>query len=413
MSGLYRFCLEFFEWCRVRNISAVMARPKQEEADFTSGDIDIISSDKDHASILRWLEQSPWRITCDYARSDGHTCHLYDQESDDYFHVDFIYHLEVKGIAYLSVKDVLLRSDTTQIIHRLDDIDQFIILVMTHGLKHKQDLLSYRVWLEPVLRHNNIAVLNSLMLLFGSRDAAKIYDAILLGTSASITFSSFFSNAWALHGFIPVIGYIRHHVKELARRFRMPIYRVAVLGMDGAGKSTLINRLKTRMHDAVPEIRHARFIPAWPWQQEKDSSILLNNPHAHPLRSRWASLLKLGYFSLRYGMVKIMPRRYPVLYLHDRYVTDMIADPVRYRYNGPKNFPFWLYPKPEITILLDVRPETAISRKQELPLHELQKLQKAYRRMATQDNTMIVISEHSSATEAVNIAEKAIRSVLR
>jgi thymidylate kinase len=69
------------------------------------------------------------------------------------------------------------------------------------------------------------------------------------------------------------------------------------------------------------------------------------------------------------------------LVLYDRHFIDILVDPKRYRYSGPK----WLLqliwrviPKPDLVVLLHAPAEIVHSRKQELPLDETARQERSY-----------------------------------
>ena len=71
-----------------------------------------------------------------------------------------------------------------------------------------------------------------------------------------------------------------------------------------------------------------------------------------------------------------------MLLVHDRYMTEIVVDPRRFRFAGPA----WLggifrrlTPPLDLVILLDAPPDVLQSRKQEVPFEETKRQREAYR----------------------------------
>jgi len=73
------------------------------------------------------------------------------------------------------------------------------------------------------------------------------------------------------------------------------------------------------------------------------------------------------------------------LVIFDRYLHDMLADPLRYRWAGPAGLlkaASRLVPQPDLWIVLDAPAEVLQARKQEVSLDASQAQRDAYRRLA-------------------------------
>jgi thymidylate kinase len=72
------------------------------------------------------------------------------------------------------------------------------------------------------------------------------------------------------------------------------------------------------------------------------------------------------------------------LVLFDRYLLDVLVDPIRYRYGGPRLLirALWaLVPKPDLVILLDAPAEVLQARKLEVTPEETIRQREAYRKL--------------------------------
>jgi thymidylate kinase len=192
------------------------------------------------------------------------------------------------------------------------------------------------------------------------------------------------------------IRYWLPEVVRLQHRLRYPTgLLVAVLGPDGAGKTTLIEGLKLELSGTFRRIQSFRFRP----------DIFNRNlpgpephPHAKSRRSRWLSMLKVLYLCGDYGLgylVNVRPKLLRSdLVIFDRYYDDILVDPVRYRYGGPRwliEFARRIVPRPDIILILDAPENQLLARKTELPREELQRQRFAYRQLVAESSNTILL----------------------
>ena len=415
MTMLYHLCHSLSSWADSQGIPLILARPKLSPDDFTGDDLDIIIPGTHVHAAFHHMQRLGTVLICRYDRADGVTGYFYSKEHDTYFHVDFITELSLKGIPYISVSEIINRSWQQNGITYADAVDQAVILVMTHGIKHQQGnkLLPYYPFLQQVIRQYPTAFLERLSHAIGDHAGADVYEAIMAQRPVICGYADAVMAGWKTFG-IAVLGtLLRYHAREIQRRFSMPVYRIAFLGVDGAGKSTLIQELAKRLTKAFPHVVHTRFIPALPGQKEKDSTVAVANPHHAPNRSYFLSCLKLVYYYLRYWLVAYWPRRVPVLFLHDRYIADILVDPKRYRYAGPVlEKHLTLYPAPQAYVYLDITAETAWQRKQETNPQELIRQINGYKKLSHHLSHFYVINGEGSIDDSRRQAEKIILQVL-
>jgi thymidylate kinase len=215
---------------------------------------------------------------------------------------------------------------------------------------------------------------------------------------------------------------LRYWLPELTRiwrRWRQPTgLWVAVLGPDGAGKSTLIEGLQKEVAGAFRRTAQFHLMPALLRRQGDGGPVTY--PHGKPPRSWLASLLKLSYYWLDYNLgylLKVRPAlAKSTLVLFDRYYDDLLIDPRRYRYGGPT----WaarllrrLIPRPDIFLVLDVPREKLLERKQEVAPEELERQVRAYREFAANTPNAVLLDGSASVEEVVAQARDALLEHLR
>lgn len=159
---------------------------------------------------------------------------------------------------------------------------------------------------------------------------------------------------------------------------------VAFYGMDGAGKTAVIDSLCRRISPCFRTIHRFHFRPRFRRRQRVAPTVTA--PHAQPPRGALISMLKLclwladawfGFFA------SVVPcRMRSGLTIYDRFLPDLLVDPRRYRLPQASlrfgEMLLRLAPRPHLSILLDASAEVVYQRKQEVELGELQRQREAY-----------------------------------
>lgn len=211
---------------------------------------------------------------------------------------------------------------------------------------------------------------------------------------------------------------LRYWLSEGVRLQRRLRYQtgllVAVLGPDGAGKTTLIEGMKRELSGVFRRIHSFRFRPDI---LERNLPGPEPHPHAKSRRSPWLSILKVLYLCADYGLgylIKVWPKLIRSdLLIFDRYYDDILVDPTRYRYGGPRwliKFARLIIPKPDIILILDAPEDQLLARKTELPREELQRQRLAYRQLAAEASNTIMLDASRPASE---VLRQATESCLR
>lgn len=213
------------------------------------------------------------------------------------------------------------------------------------------------------------------------------------------------------------------------RRYARPSGLVlAVLGVDGAGKSTLINAilpaLNAATHNAVT-VRHLRPTVLPPLARLKGKKTQptgpVLEPHGAPPSGTLGSVLRLAYLSADYVLgywLWTRPKiaKLPAVVIFDRYAYDMALDPRRFRIALPARVVGWfaaLAPKPDLIICLHGDAETIAARKGELPLAETQRQVAALRAFAAREPRAVLVSTDTGIAQTRDAVLSAICACLR
>lgn len=162
---------------------------------------------------------------------------------------------------------------------------------------------------------------------------------------------------------------------------------IAVFGPDGVGKSTVIEEVKTQVGGGFSGVTGFHFRPMLGSQRVNHPPV--TTPHAHRPRTGLVSLVKLIYWLLDcwcgYLFVIRPGLRRSGLVIFDRYYSDILVDPVRYRLPASvRTAARWLValaPQPDFCILLDAPSEILQRRKGEVSPAESHRQRLAYAAM--------------------------------
>lgn len=195
-------------------------------------------------------------------------------------------------------------------------------------------------------------------------------------------------------------AWVRHWMAWIRVNTDPPLPWVAFLGLDGAGKSTVIAALLDRLQTDywMRGVNVGHWSPGVLRRTGNGSSGPVIDPHGKPPRGAVVSMLKVGYLVadwwLGYWGSLVRRRRDWCPLLFDRYFTDMLVDRKRYRYGGPQwlaSLASRLIPKPDLIVYLDLTAEEAHLRKPEIPVEEGRRLRDAYLSLVDKDSRVVSV----------------------
>jgi len=182
---------------------------------------------------------------------------------------------------------------------------------------------------------------------------------------------------------------------------------ICFMGVDGSGKSTLIKEIKKKFKIKYLHLRPYFFLT--------DKRIIIKNPHA-PKQTQlvitsffrllsWLFIYKF-FFYLNSGNKK-------ELIVFDRYVHDILIDPIRYNFNLSKKITKKIlsyFPQPDLWIILNTKPYIAYKRKKEISMNETIRQSKEYLKFAKNKKNSIVIDTSRNLKKSISILTKTINS---
>ena len=185
---------------------------------------------------------------------------------------------------------------------------------------------------------------------------------------------------------------------------------VSFMGVDGSGKSTLIELLRKKLKN---KFRKIKYIHLRPYLILLDKSTVQSNPHNS--KATWPMLLNLVrilyWFIIYRFYFYLFANKSGQLIIFDRYAHDLMIDPIRYKFNLPINiakFILDLFPNPNLWIVVNAPIKVLEKRKKELPTKELKRQIRTYLNFAKQRKNSIVVNTNNSVQSCLSLIIKKI-----
>lgn len=219
----------------------------------------------------------------------------------------------------------------------------------------------------------------------------------------------------ARHGRRPDL-IIREGRRVASRLMRPPGLHIAVLGPDGAGKSTLIDNIRGTLAPCFGDSKVFKFRPDVFGRIEPG---IEPEPHAREPRSRIVSWAKVVYYfgDTWFGWILVVlpgvARNAFIIF--DRDFEDLLVDERRYLVQGSGTLARVLrrfLPHADATFILEADPHVIHARKPELSVPELAAQRSAYRRLAASARRFRLISADQPPNEVASEVSREILSIL-
>lgn len=421
MHDIEKECLiDFFKMMNSKFEYVVMRNADELPYDNYSNDIDILIDETQYFSLENEMKKVFFQHGFDRVESTsffGIECYTFYNIQNDIpysLKIDLFFNIEGGGVRYYDFADVAkYKVENSNGIYVFEPrVEGFLTAMKTFaaGGKLKDKYLQLFIDNPMEIDHELYNKCKSVSLkkyLYFVSENKKNPSSINRKKIVMETFKENFKSL-KLKAFWEVF---RHYKIEISRMFKKQ-YMIVLVGPDGSGKTTMINKLledsKIVLRSIPKRIQIFHHRPhLFPNISDLFKKELLEseieernfNPHSGKASSGPISFIKLLYYALDYRLgyiVKIMPlQRENKFIVFDRYYFDFIVDQKRSALKISEKVALGIYkvivPKPNKVCFIKVDAVEAHNRKQELPIEMIEQINTKYDSLANKFEYFTVI----------------------
>lgn len=364
-------------------------------------DIDLFIHPKEAKGILHWIQSQGGVIKLRISKKSYMTVVQLYFEDGSFLSIDFIHALKCRSWEYLTIDAVIQNANKNEegvmIPQTHHDLEYIAVFYFINNAAIPEKYNAYLNQLYEGQQKSILHFLNHRLQLNLSR-----VEELFIGD-----YRAYAKIIWKEvkerkenKGISRVINQFQYLIDTVRNSKSQKGFIMTFSGVDGAGKSTVINHTRTmlekKFRKQVIVLRHRPslfpILSAWihgkKAAEEKAASTL---PRQGKNSSKLSSLLRFMYYLADYLIgqfyvyAKYTAKGYIVLY--DRYYFDFIEDPKRTNLQLPRAFTRFFYRfiyKPEVNIFLHADVASILKRKQELAPEDIEHLTGAYKNLFKQ-----------------------------
>lgn len=345
----------------------------------------------------------------------------------DDLQLDFISSLSWQGQPYLEVDQVLSRATTWSRWRQLpipDEVDKAIISLFQSYIAAGRVKEQYITEISGVCAKRGDEVITRLSPRIGRKIAAQLVSSIAaMDYNGAVKLLQ--SVRWRLllrnlvrYPASCLRGLCGHQWQGIIKLFAPArVTTVALVGVDGAGKSTVLAEVEKALRSLGYSVEHRNFRPKILYARAPQEVGPYLHPHSIAPHSAFGSALRAIIWCVEYWVdLFLASRNGTEVQLYDRYFHDLLIDPARYRYGGPR----WsvrmlgkIVAEPDLWVLLDAPPEVSRARKPEFDPAETIRQRSAYLAIIARRRLALVVDSTQPLTQVIAQVEAAILDLLK
>lgn len=424
MIEFQEFSKQLFHLFKELNVEYSVLRNYEGLPNYRVGqDIDILLSKSDVNKVIEAIKSIDKNlvVTSITRRNFITVLYLYgiDSGSCKGLEIDLIHELSLKGVPYLDADEVLERSHFNDSGIRVPySVDEAFVSCHASFLLCGKIKERYFSFIQTTFEENKAEAIVIAQKQFGTELGQKFVELVIKGDISELDghakrFISAFRKKQLAANFLGCIcNTVKHFSKEASLRLnRAGSIRVALLGPDGAGKSTVIDNTTQALVGAANDIPVTHLKPTLFFKSRVEERGIVTDPHNVTSRGLITSLLKLCFWALEYRLAYLLRVRNFTIEIYDRYYHDLYIDKKRYLYGGPEFFIKiieFIIPKPDLFIVLVADPNVILNRKAEVSPEECERQVNAYKAFSRARNNAHLVQTEGSAEESSLQVQKEI-----
>lgn len=411
----------------------VILRNYEDLPERVGNDLDILIEKKDvkkFEEILLSQKDKHWFILSKIPRQNLVTYILYTNYNSkpEYLKIDVALGISTFGICYISANAILENRKLYNFFYIPSPDDEFLVSFFQYFLYTGKVKAKNIQKLEVLFETSGEAIKSKINKLLTPsigeivESAVKHNNFTQLEKKYGYIKRHFLIRTIIKHPFISVGEIIKDFIRILSRIFHPTGIFLCFVGVDGSGKTTLINNTLEKLSYVMPDYKfYFSFRPEILPKLGETKALKSENENQDMriVKNKWSgrflSTLRLVYYSLDFILGYFL-KIYPVLIkngivIGDRYFFDYFAHPERYNIQGNKNFKkilLRIIPKPNLTFFIKANPEIVITRKAELSVEEIEKQQEKFYKLKNLIKNYKIVENERNVQEAANLIEQQI-----
>ena len=427
---VFNFLMDKFE---EKNINYVILHSYQQLPERFDSDIDIaikVGKIEEAIKLLdNLLETTGWRVV-QYWRHEYYAADCVISNEKEFLQIDFCTHYERNGRVVLPVKELVSGRIKYKNFYVPAHVTEFTYILLKKILKKQfsdgsKEQLTF-LW-SNMPQEECSSVNRSLQRFLPEEKILTLLDQIESSSYDDIDIDDIHREL--LKKTSEVISNINYALFDIRRKLERVIHPTGVfivlLGVDGAGKTTIAEELKNRSTVAYRKIEHyhsrARVLKDISQIKSDGFPVDVTNPHGNKRRvGMIVSIIKFGYYFLDFMIGNIIITKAKIkssLVIVERYYYDYLIDKVRYNLNLSDTFlRFFLkfIKKPDVIYVLTGDSQKLYERKREITVEEIDEQKRKFAEVFEKNHKVIFIDTTAlSIDECVEIILKKNNDIMR